>query len=91
MARIRDVVASGFDVEMISSFLLKNILFSKLIFFISDRLDCGTGPGIVHSSSRVNLGKWNHLIVFRHDWGVWLQLNGGQREEGRSQVRRQTE
>ena len=56
----------------------------KMLFF---RLDCGTGPGIVRSSSRANLGRWNRLTVFRHDWGVWLQLNGGPHEEGRSQVR----
>ena len=27
------------------------------------------------------------MTAFRHDWGVWLQLNGGKHEEGRSQVR----
>ena len=50
------------------------------------RLDCGTGPGIVRTGSKVHLGRWNRLTVFRHDWGVWLQLNGGKHEEGRSQV-----
>ena len=49
------------------------------------RLDCGTGPGIVTTGSKVHLGHWNRLTVFRHDWGVWLQLNGGKHEEGRSQ------
>ena len=33
----------------------------------------------------MHLGRWNRLTVFRHDWGVWLQLNGGKHEEGRSQ------
>ena len=50
------------------------------------RLDCGTGAGVVRSSGRVHLNQWNHLSVFRHDWAVWIQLNGGQKEEGRSQV-----
>ena len=50
------------------------------------RLDCGTGPGVVKTSSQVHLNAWNHVSVFRHDWGVWVQLNGGKREEGRSQV-----
>ena len=50
------------------------------------RLDCGTGPGLVRSRHRVQLRTWNHLAVFRHDWAVWLQLNRGPREEGRSQV-----
>ena len=49
------------------------------------RLDCGTGPGLVRSSERVRLNHWNRLTVFRHDWGVWLQLNNGQHDEGRSQ------
>lgn len=49
------------------------------------RLDCGTGPGIVRTTSPVHLGRWNRLTVFRHDWGVWVQLNGGRHDEGRSQ------
>ncbi len=49
-----------------------------------NRLDCGTGPGLVRSTDRVRPGRWNRLTVFRHDWGVWLQLNDGRREEGRS-------
>ena len=56
---------------------------NKLSLF---RLDCGTGPGVVKSSTQVHLHEWNHLSVFRHDWGVWIQLNGGKQEEGRSQV-----
>ena len=48
-------------------------------------MDCGTGPGIVRTGTKVHLGRWNRLTVFRHDWGVWLQLNGGKHEEGRSQ------
>ena len=51
------------------------------------RLDCGTGEGVVRSASQVHLNQWNHLSVFRHDWAVWIQLNGGRKEEGRSQVR----
>eukprot|EP00095_Tigriopus_kingsejongensis_P003764 snap_masked-scaffold965_size75845-processed-gene-0.0 protein:Tk03764 transcript:snap_masked-scaffold965_size75845-processed-gene-0.0-mRNA-1 annotation:"PREDICTED: pikachurin" len=49
------------------------------------RLDCGTGPGIVRTRDQVHLHRWNRLTVFRHDWGVWLQLNEGVHEEGRSQ------
>ena len=65
--------------------LTYNKVYNKVPKLFS-RLDCGTGPGIVRSTSRANLGRWNRLTVFRHDWGVWLQLNGGQHEEGRSQV-----
>lgn len=53
--------------------------------YVELRLDCGTGPGVVKSSAQVHLNEWNHLSVFRHDWGVWIQLNGGKQEEGRSQ------
>ncbi|XP_059078305.1 pikachurin-like [Tigriopus californicus] len=49
------------------------------------RLDCGTGPGIVRTRDQVHLHQWNRLTIFRHDWGVWLQLNEGVHEEGRSQ------
>ena len=52
------------------------------------RLDCGTGPGVVKTSAQVHLNAWNHVSVYRHDWGVLVQLNGGKREEGRSQVSR---
>ena len=55
--------------------------------YLELRLDCGTGPGLVRSFAPVNIGQWNTLIVFRHDWGVWMQLNGGPKQEGRSQVR----
>ena len=56
------------------------------LLYPGSRLDCGTGPGLVRSRHRVQLRAWNHLAVFRHDWAVWLQLNRGPREEGRSQV-----
>ena len=56
-----------------------------MYLIIHFRLDCGTGPGIVKTGSKVHLGRWNRLTVYRHDWGVWLQLNGGKHEEGRSQ------
>ena len=54
--------------------------------YLELRLDCGTGPGRVRSATRVNIGQWNRLTVFRHDWGVWIQLNEGPKQKGRSQV-----
>ena len=56
------------------------------VYLLYHRLDCGTGPGAVTTSGKVRLNHWNRLTVFRHDWGVWLQLNGGRHDEGRSQV-----
>ena len=65
-----------------------NSVFISLFYvLLSYRLDCGTGPGAVTTSGKVRLNHWNRLTVFRHDWGVWLQLNGGRHDEGRSQVR----
>ena len=61
-------------------------MLSNSKVFIFCRLDCGTGPGVVRSNSKVVLNQWNQLAVNRHDWGVWIQLNQGHREEGRSQV-----
>ena len=40
----------------------------------------------IETLCQVHLNQWNHLSVYRHDWGVWLQLNGGKQEEGRSKV-----
>ena len=40
----------------------------------------------IQTLCQVHLNQWNHLSVYRHDWGVWLQLNGGKQEEGRSKV-----
>jgi hypothetical protein len=59
--------------------------FIQTSLFLSSRLDCGTGPGIVRSLDQVQLYRWNTLTVFRHDWGVWIDLNDGRHEEGRSQ------
>ena len=64
--------------------LLPSYLMSAYVLYY--RLDCGTGPGAVTTSGKVRLNHWNRLTVFRHDWGVWLQLNGGRHDEGRSQV-----
>ena len=40
---------------------------------------------MVRTREQAHLHRWNRLTVFRHDWGVWMQLNGGAHEEGRSQ------
>ena len=61
-------------------------LMPQLLLLLHFRLDCGTGPGIVRTSETVRLHRWNTLTVFRHDWGVWIDLNEGRHEEGRSQV-----
>jgi hypothetical protein len=72
--------------EILFRWSIHELIFNIDWNFVFGRLDCGTGPGIVRSVSRANLGRWNRLTVFRHDWGVWIQLNGGPHEEGRSQV-----
>ena len=44
---------------------------NKLSLF---RLNCGTGPGVVKSSTPVHLHEWNHLSVFRQDWEYGYNL-----------------
>ena len=72
-----------FEAHVAGCCRIKTINHRGLFLF---RLDCGTGVGVVRSASQVHLNQWNHLSVFRHDWAVWIQLNGGRKEEGRSQV-----
>ena len=81
-----------FEQDPENNFSILKYLLSQLPSYLNSayltfyRLDCGTGPGAVTTSGKVRLNHWNRLTVFRHDWGVWLQLNGGRHDEGRSQV-----
>lgn len=50
------------------------------------RFDCGSGTGKVRSDTEVILNQWNTLIVYRYRWDAWIQLNNGQRVQGRSKV-----
>ncbi|XP_055323998.1 uncharacterized protein LOC129578841 [Sitodiplosis mosellana] len=46
--------------------------------------DCGSGTGKVRSDTEVMLNQWNTLTVYRYRWDAWIQLNNGQRVQGRS-------
>lgn len=50
------------------------------------RFDCGSGTGKVRSDTKVTLNQWNTLTVYRYRWDAWIQLNNGQRVQGRSKV-----
>lgn len=50
------------------------------------RFDCGSGTGKVRSDTEVMLNQWNTLTVYRYRWDAWIQLNNGQRVQGRSKV-----
>lgn len=63
---------------------------SKISFHlvcISFRFDCGSGTGKVRSDTEVMLNQWNTLTVYRYRWDAWIQLNNGQRIQGRSKVK----
>lgn len=50
------------------------------------RFDCGSGTGKVRSDTEIVLNQWNTLTVYRYRWDAWIQLNNGQRVQGRSKV-----
>lgn len=58
------------------------------MFFLSfSRFDCGSGVGVVRSEETVILNEWNRLVLYRHRWDAWIQLNNGKHVQGRSKVR----
>lgn len=50
------------------------------------RFDCGSGTGKVRSDETILLNQWNSITVYRHRWDAWIQLNEGNRVQGRSKV-----
>ncbi len=58
-----------------------------LCFLSLDRFDCGSGSGVVKSSSPVKLEQWNKASIVRRRWDGWMQLNDGPFTQGRSKVR----
>lgn len=55
--------------------------------YLCFRFDCGSGVGVVRSEETVVLNEWNHLVLYRHRWEAWIQLNKGKHVLGRSKVR----
>lgn len=60
--------------------LLLNNGFLELWF------DCGSGTGQIKSDKVVNLNEWNSVIIYRHRWDAWIEINKGRRIKGRSKV-----
>ncbi|KAL0278979.1 UNVERIFIED_CONTAM: hypothetical protein PYX00_000637 [Menopon gallinae] len=52
--------------------------------FLEFRFDCGSGIGVVRSEETVVLNEWNRLVLYRHRWDAWIQLNNGKHVQGRS-------
>ncbi|KAK6642357.1 hypothetical protein RUM43_003858 [Polyplax serrata] len=52
--------------------------------YLEFRFDCGSGIGVVRSEETVNLNEWNRLVLYRHRWDAWIQLNNGKHVQGRS-------
>lgn len=40
----------------------------------------------MRSNTAIILNQWNTLTVYRYRWDAWIQLNNGQRIQGRSKV-----
>lgn len=53
-----------------------------------ERFDCGTGMGLARTKNAVDLGKWNNLKIYRHDWNGYVKLNDGPEAKGKSKVGR---
>lgn len=60
--------------------------FFSGVYFGECRFDCGSGTGKVRSDTPIILNQWNTLTVYRYRWDAWIQLNSGQRIQGRSKV-----
>lgn len=61
-------------------------MFIICLFILLIRFDCGSGTGKVRSDTEIILNQWNTLTVYRYRWDAWIQLNNGQRVQGRSKV-----
>lgn len=72
-----------FGIDMCSLIL---IFCAFPFYFVLIRFDCGSGTGKVRSVTEVTLNQWNTLTVYRYRWDAWIQLNNGQRVQGRSKV-----
>ncbi|KAK6624755.1 hypothetical protein RUM44_011615 [Polyplax serrata] len=68
-----------------TEFLMNQNICSRFDKFMRDsKFDCGSGIGVVRSEETVNLNEWNRLVLYRHRWDAWIQLNNGKHVQGRS-------
>lgn len=50
------------------------------------RFNCGTGAAQIVSESRIVLGQWHTVTVFRDGMSGWLRMDNDTPISGRSQV-----
>lgn len=55
--------------------------------FCTLRFNCGTGAAQIVSESRIVLGQWHTVTVFRDGMSGWLRMDNDTPISGRSQVR----
>lgn len=51
------------------------------------RFNCGTGAAQITSESRVALGRWHTVTIFRDGLNGWLRMDNDTPVSGRSPVR----
>lgn len=68
--------------ENMMSWLIKE---SSFLFF-PHRFNCGTGVAILISETKIKLGAWHTVILYRDGLNGLLRLNNGTPVTGQSQV-----
>lgn len=70
------------------SFLSNVMIGSALLREISDffRFNCGTGAAQIVSESRIVVGQWHTVTIFRDGMSGWLRMDNDTPISGRSQV-----
>lgn len=53
---------------------------------LSLRFNCGTGAAQIVSESRIAVGQWHTVTVFRDGMSGWLRMDNDTPISGRSQV-----
>lgn len=72
-----------FSLSSTSLCLLQLFFFFNLLSF---RFNCGTGAAQIVSESRVVVGQWHTVSVFRDGMSGWLRMDNDNPISGRSQV-----
>jgi hypothetical protein len=68
---------------------LKKFVYPRIFlsfFFPPIRFNCGTGIAIIISETKIKLGAWHTVTLYRDGLNGMLQLNNGTPVTGQSQV-----
>ena len=58
----------------------------RVFLFFPHRFNCGTGVAIIVSETKIKLGGWHTVTLYRDGLNGLLQLNNGTPVTGQSQV-----